>query len=527
MDLITKPSIDEMIAGLIRNFEKLSGEGAAGAQQLLTPALAVLDRIDQEWHSWSALLAADNADIRATLQGLSVEPGVAATDLAALAGGGSRAVLASLEEENRALKRKLVEVIEQFDLPPAEHAAASIHEADAAVLGLLRRILHREDSVQVPAPRSAATGGNPANATVSLDELQAVLERFLEHRMPAATDIMIQDLQPLAGGASREAWIFDVSWREAGRHHEEPCILMREPVASVLVSDSAPTVIDGTRRTVETEIRVVQAMEKAGFPVPTVLWYDANGEWLERPFSIARRLPGTADVAELLETQNTGAILNRFIDLLAQLHAMDPGVIGVDFLGTPVPENAAAAQIAQFERNFERQRLEAFPATSYLIRWLKKHAPRADRVSVVHGDYRLGNFLFDDDGIIAILDWEQVHVGDPVEEIAFMYWSVWSLEGICPIDEFVRRYEQASGCSVDRQTLAYYRMFIEFKMLVVLFTGLKAYFATPEYQLHYSSATTPLLIRQAQLRAIEALCQGGPTVAFDAYVQRNEEREHG
>jgi hypothetical protein len=96
-------------------------------------------------------------------------------------------------------------------------------------------MLHREDSVQVPAPRSAATGGNPANATVSLDELQAVLGRFLEHRMPAATDILIQDLQPLAGGASREAWIFDVSWGQAGKHHEEPCILMREPVASVLV----------------------------------------------------------------------------------------------------------------------------------------------------------------------------------------------------------------------------------------------------------------------------------------------------
>jgi hypothetical protein len=108
-----------------------------------------------------------------------------------------------------------------------------------------------------------------------------------------------------------------------------------------------------------------------------------------------------------------------------------------------------------------------------------------------------------------------------------MYWSVWSLEGICPIDEFVRRYEQASGCSVDRQTLAYYRMFIEFKMLVVLFTGLKAYFATPEYQLHYSSATTPQLIREAQLRAIEALYQGGPTVAFDAYVKQKKEREHG
>jgi uncharacterized protein YktA (UPF0223 family) len=110
-----------------------------------------------------------------------------------------------------------------------------------------------------------------------------------------------------------------------------------------------------------------------------------------------------------------------------------------------------------------------------------------------------------------------VHIGDPLEEIAFMYWSIWSLEALCPVEEFVQRYERALEGEVDREALAYYRVFIEFKMLVVLFTGLKSYFATPERQLHYGSAQTTEMIRDSQLRAIEALYQGGPTLAFDAY----------
>jgi aminoglycoside phosphotransferase (APT) family kinase protein len=335
--------------------------------------------------------------------------------------------------------------------------------------------------------------------------------------MPAAGDLRIEALQRLVGGASREAWIFDLRWREHGVERFEPCILMREPRASVLISDSAPSRIDGTRRTVASEVQVVRAMRAAGLPVPDILWADAEGVWLERPFSIARRLPGTTDVSGLIGTPAVEGMLDEFVHLLARIHTLEPGAAGVAFLGTPSRERAALEQVLQFERNFDRERLEPFPAADYLVRWLKKNAPVADRVRVIHGDYRLGNFLHENGQIIAILDWEQVHVGDPVEEIAFMYWALWTLEPVCPIETFITRYEAASGTTVNRATLAWYRAFIELKMLVVLLTGLRSYYATPERQLHYASAQTNEMIRDAQLRVIEEFAQGGPTVAFDAY----------
>jgi len=515
--LITRPSISDLLTGLTRNFERQSASPDNGTRQLLIPALTVLDRLSHEWSSWCALLEEDNADIRATLERLGVNVSRQPDPSAALASRAAITAVDALEAENRRLKEVLVTAIENFDLPATDGASAAARAADREVLRLLQRLLHRENRVPVAPPRTAPTSGNPATAGIPLDELARTLHRFLSSELPQAREIVLENLQVLPGGASREAWIFDVRWQDADGTRFEECILMREPVASVLVSDESADVINGTRRTVANEIRVIRAMEATGLPVPTVLWHDPEGAWLERPFSIARRLPGTADASGLAGSAHTAAIVDQYIEILARLHRLSPEAAGVTFLGTPTAETAALAQVLQFEHNFEAQRLEAFPATTYLIRWLKKHAPRAGRVSVVHGDYRLGNFLYEDDRIVAILDWEQVHIGDPLEEIAFMYWSLWSLEPFCPIETFITRYETATGEPVDREALAYYRVFIEFKMLVVLFTGLKSFFATPDRQLHYGGGQTLEMIRDAELRVIESLLAGGPTVAFDAY----------
>ena len=158
--------------------------------------------------------------------------------------------------------------------------------------------------------------------------------------------------------------------------------------------------------------------------------------------------------------------------------------------------------------------MEDHPGITYLVRWLRKNCPEASRVSVIHGDFRLGNFMWNDDGIVAMLDWEQCHVGDPVEEIAFMYWPLWSLGAMIPIREFVERYQRASGITVDDRALAFYRVFIELKMCVVLLTGIRSFYATPERQLMYGASAGFEMLRNCQLRFLDDLAAGGPTVEF-------------
>jgi aminoglycoside phosphotransferase (APT) family kinase protein len=211
---------------------------------------------------------------------------------------------------------------------------------------------------------------------------------------------------------------------------------------------------------------------------------------------------------------NVDTILDQYIEILARVHNLDPRAVGVDFLGNPSPETAAFEQVDLFAQGFDKQRLEEFPAISYMIRWLSKNQPIATCVSVIHGDFRLGNFMWDDSGIVAMLDWEQCHVGDPLEEIAFMYWPLWSLGSLIPIHEFIQRYERASGIPVDNDALAYYRVFIELKMCVVILTGVKSFYATPERQLLYGATTGFQMLLDCQLRVIDELSAGGPTVEF-------------
>ena len=95
-----------------------------------------------------------------------------------------------------------------------------------------------------------------------------------------------------------------------------------------------------------------------------------------------------------------------------------------------------------------------------------------------------------------------------------MYWPLWTLEPLIPLAEFIGRYEKASGITVDRQALAYYRVFIELKMSVVILTGIKSFFATAERQLMYGATSGYEMLRDCQLRVIEELLNDGPTFEF-------------
>lgn len=109
--------------------------------------------------------------------------------------------------------------------------------------------------------------------------------------------------------------------------------------------------------------------------------------------------------------------------------------------------------------------------------WLRANLPALDHISLVHGDYRSGNFLFDEETgrINAWLDWERAHLGDRHRDLAWttqMSFGHYSEDGsrylVCgliPLDEFYDRYSAASGLSVDPARLDYYRILNCFQII--------------------------------------------------------------
>jgi aminoglycoside phosphotransferase (APT) family kinase protein len=294
-----------------------------------------------------------------------------------------------------------------------------------------------------------------------LTELAARLHTFLTARVPRATDIRIDDLAPVSGGNARKAYRFDLS---LGDGPAQPCIMLMQAGAGQLESD------------LTAEFRVIAALNDTDVAAPRALWLDADGCELGSPTVIMERVPGVTDILSLRAPEPAGrnrAVTLAFAEAGAKLHAVD--VAGLDFLGAPTRETAAEIQIGFWEAQFLKHRMEPHPAIGFAFQWLTDHAPVAERIALVHGDFRLGNFLYEGEEITALLDWEMAHLGDPVEDIAWAYRALWTPEMHVPIDEFVQHYMASGGIAVKPETLLFYRLFSEIKHAVISLTAAKSF----------------------------------------------------
>jgi len=117
------------------------------------------------------------------------------------------------------------------------------------------------------------------------------------------------------------------------------------------------------------------------------------------------------------------------------------------------------------------------------LRWLKRNPPPpAQKICVVHGDYRTGNFLVDDRGEIrAILDWEMSHLGDPLEDLAWAIDPLWAGAdparpgGMIARAEALRIWENASGLQADPKALHWWEIFASLKGAAIWISAAREY----------------------------------------------------
>lgn len=302
------------------------------------------------------------------------------------------------------------------------------------------------------------------------EDLVVRLKEFLGANLPGAPNsrrnIQIDDVAPITAGNAREAWEFNVRWLDGGEEQKISCVMLRKAEAGQLETDLTP------------EFKTISMLWGSGVPVARALWMDSEGRWLERPSFIMEKVAGVTDLLPLLKpefAERNRAIAQQLAVIAATLHAVDWKKLRIDFLPATTPENAAAQQIAYWESLFLKHRMEPHPVMVAAFIWLKEHQPVAHRVSIVHGDFRFGNFLYEEGHINAMLDWEMVHLGDPLEDIAWAYRSLWGPEAFLPLDEFVRRYIELSGIPVHPDALLFYRLLGEVKHSIISLTGARSF----------------------------------------------------
>ena len=292
-------------------------------------------------------------------------------------------------------------------------------------------------------------------------------------------ELEVSNLTRVAGGLSRETWSFDLSWTEDGGRRTLGLIMRRDPDASLLESD---------RRA---EFGVLRAVGPTVVPVPAVRWLDPTSEWTGHPFFVMDRIEGETSPALLLADPRYAPARARFarrkVEILADLHRIEwePGTLAP--LVAPDPEDCAAHEIAQWEAVIDAQELEPQPLLRGAIEWMRQHLPPPpSRVGLVHGDYRTGNLMYTDDGeIAAVLDWELAHLGDPLEDVAYVATCRFTPEGqlggvglvggLFELEDFYARYEEASGAPIDRRAVAFWQVLANVKIAAISLTGVRSF----------------------------------------------------
>ena len=204
---------------------------------------------------------------------------------------------------------------------------------------------------------------------------------------------------------------------------------------------------------------------------------------MDRPFFIMHRMqrgrPARARFPAAEAESTRAKLADEFIAEMARLQSIDWRAFGLDMLGVPESlDDPARIQAAHWADLYERDRMgEHYPILDAAFAWLKANPVTSDRIVIVHGDYRSGNYLYDENGIITMLDWEMAHLGDPMEDLGWSSMRLWGRDefagGLIEREAYYRLYEEKSGQRVDRKRLFFYQVLGNAKMAVICLTGIR------------------------------------------------------
>jgi len=296
-----------------------------------------------------------------------------------------------------------------------------------------------------------------------MKELENKLADFIRVRTGGAATV--RELSRIPGGFSYETWSLRAAWTDCGQQRDQRLILRRAPRGGVLEP------YDASR-----EFRVLGALAGSDVPVPRPLWCDTDGGALGTSFYLMELVEGAIPLPwEKPDEATRQAMHLAFTDTLAALHSFDWEKADLAFLGVPRQhDDPAALELERCREVLARIALRPYPVLHDVIAWLDERRPRSPRLCLIHDDYRMGNFIWRDGRLVALLDWERAFLGDPMADVAFT--RLEALAGWCSIDgAMAERYAQRSGIAVDEERVGYYRILEMLKATLVGLTGLKAF----------------------------------------------------
>ena len=251
-------------------------------------------------------------------------------------------------------------------------------------------------------------------------------------------------------------------------------VLRRPPLGELL-----PSAHDMGR-----EHRIIAALHGSTVPVAEPLGFCADPEVAGAPFYVMAEVEGTVvrdeTVArDALDASDRVEVTESLVDVLADLHRIDPDAVGLGDLGKR--EDYVARQLSRWSRQWAASRTRELPLVDDVHRRLTECIPEQQAAAITHGDYRLDNLMIGPDATVAaVFDWELCTLGDPLADLASLvtYWgrpddefvalpgTPTVVEGFPERPALVERYGSTS--TLDLEPLPYYVAFANWRLACIL-----------------------------------------------------------
>jgi aminoglycoside phosphotransferase (APT) family kinase protein len=324
------------------------------------------------------------------------------------------------------------------------------------------------DPADATGPDHAARPSDPSTAVREEDAFDVeAMARWL--RAHADVPDGVPEVRQFPGGASNLTYLLSYPSRD---------LILRRPPAGVKARSA-----HDMRREFTIQSRLAPVFSRVAGMVAFCDDQDVIGS----DFYVMERLEGTILRRDLpaglsLSAEQARRLCTDFLDVLVELHSVDPTDAGLDDLGKG--RGYVARQVGGWSQRFRAARTDNVGDFERVIRWLDEHQPEDIATRVIHNDYRLDNVVLDDTlQIIGVLDWEMATLGDPLMDLGGMvaYWiqadddedflalrrQPSHVPGMMTRDEIVDRYTSLMGFSLTPEQWRFYEVFGLFRLAVI------------------------------------------------------------
>ncbi len=250
----------------------------------------------------------------------------------------------------------------------------------------------------------------------------------------------------------------------------------------VLRRDTGDGPLSNTELSLERESKVYRALARTDVLIPELVGVAPDGKAL-----VTARARGQESLGPLCRTERE-EVVDSYVRAIAVLHGIDVAELELRGFARPGTGPAHATnELDLWERIFKERVRRPAPLVRFAFGWLRDHAPaQVDRTVLCHGDAGPGNFLFDRSEVTALLDWEFAHIGDPMDDLAWLTVRGNHLSGVGDQERNFALYTRLTGIPVDASRVRYYQAMVLLRMAVSCLVALDAGSAGIDLAVHFS-----------------------------------------